>query len=190
MPVDFLRSILREMRVLNHTVTHALSMASAEELLQGAPSGWLIRHVPCVWGARQDAYSWDRGNWDTDGNEDCRLFLEDATRAGGALAALDDTVEVGAITTPLTVNGGVSRTWGRTWNSPWSTPGGDYVSIGTASLTAGTPVSITGGAVASAIQAMIDGGPTLQNILIRKTNSDYTQVNVTASVDVEFDVVG
>jgi hypothetical protein len=99
------------------------------------------------------------------------------------------SIEVGRVTLPLTVNGGVSRTWGRTWNSPWTASGGDYASIGTMSLTAGTPVSITGGAVASALQAMIDGGPTLQNILIRKTNSDYTQVNVTASVDVEFDLV-
>lgn len=99
------------------------------------------------------------------------------------------SIEVGRITRPLTVNSGVSRTWGVSWNSPWSSPGGDYVSIGATSITAGTPASITGGAVASALQAMIDGGPSLQNFLIRKTNSDNTQVNVTASVDVEFDLV-
>jgi len=97
------------------------------------------------------------------------------------------TVEVGRITMPLSVNGGVSRTWGRTWNSPWSTPGGDYASIGSASLSPGTPVAIP---AASAIQTMIDSGPALQNILIRKTAPDsMATVNVTASVDMEFDLV-
>jgi hypothetical protein len=100
------------------------------------------------------------------------------------------TVEVGRITMPLSVNGGVSRTWGRTWNSPWSTPGGDYASIGSVSLSPGTPASITGGAAASSLQAMIDGGPALQNILIRKTAPDnMSTVNVSASVDVEFDLI-
>jgi hypothetical protein len=97
------------------------------------------------------------------------------------------TVEVGRITMPLTVNGGVSRTWGRTWNSPWSTPGGDFAAIGSASLSPGTPVAIP---AATAIQTMIDAGPSLQNILIRKTAPDnMATVNVSASVDVEFDLM-
>ena len=96
------------------------------------------------------------------------------------------TVEVGRITMPLSVNGGVSRTWGRTWNSPWSTPGGDFAAIGSASLSPGTPVAIP---AASAIQTMIDAGPSFQNILIRKTAPDnMVTVNVSASVDVEFDL--
>ena len=96
------------------------------------------------------------------------------------------TVEVGRVTMPLSVNGGVSRTWGRTWNSPWSTPGGDFAAIGSASLSPGTPVAIP---AASAIQTMIDSGPALQNILIRKTAPDnMATVNVSASVDVEFDM--
>jgi hypothetical protein len=87
--------------------------------------------------------------------------------------------------TLLLTGTGPSRTYGVSWNSPWTTPGGDYASIGSVSLTPWTPVAIS---AASAIQTMIDAGPALQNILIRKTNSDYTQVTVTASVDVEFDL--
>jgi len=76
---------------------------------------------------------------------------------------------------------------GRTWNSPWSTPGGDFATIGSASLSPGTPVAIP---AASAIQTMIDAGPSYQNILIRKTAPDnMATVNVSASVDVEFDLV-
>ena len=96
------------------------------------------------------------------------------------------TIEAGRITMPLPP-GSVSRTWGTTWNSPWSTPGGDYASIGSASLTAGTPAAIS---VGSSIQTMIDSGPTLQNILIRKTAPDNSAtVHLTAvSMDVEFDM--
>ncbi len=56
-PAEELRLIESRSRSLSHTVTHALSVASAEDLLWQVPDGWLTRHVPSAWGFRQDAYS-------------------------------------------------------------------------------------------------------------------------------------
>ena len=97
------------------------------------------------------------------------------------------SVEVGRITMPLTVSGGVSRTWGVTWNSPWGSPGGDFAAIGSASLTAGTPAAISG--VGSGLQSMIDGGPSYQNFLLRRTDTGSATVSVSVTVDVEFDLI-
>jgi hypothetical protein len=95
------------------------------------------------------------------------------------------SVEVGAITTALSINGGVSRTWNRTWNSPWGSPGGDFAACGSASLTAGTPASIS---ASTGIQSMISGGPSYQNALIRRTDTGTATITVSATMDIEFDM--
>ncbi|MFB3894643.1 MAG: hypothetical protein ACE15C_21795 [Phycisphaerae bacterium] len=86
------RLVSNRMRVLHHTVTHVMSIASEEALLRSAPNGWLTRYIPCTWGARQDAYAWDRGDWHVDGQEDCRRFLEEAAGIGRVIAGLGDDV--------------------------------------------------------------------------------------------------
>jgi hypothetical protein len=81
-----------------------------------------------------------------------------------------------------------------TWNSaqpgvlPWNTPGGDFASIGTMTLAAGVPQSLTGQAVADALQAMIDGGPPVSSFLVRKLDESFDNASLTGSIDVDFDL--
>jgi hypothetical protein len=48
--------------------------------------------------------------------------------------------------------------------------------------------SVTGQAIADGLQAMVNGGSSVQNFLVRKTNTDYNNVSVSGSVDVDFDL--
>ncbi len=91
-PVAALKLIDSQSRLLNHTVTHALSLASAEDLLRKVPDGWLTRHIPCAWGLRQDGYFWDRSDWHVDGMNDCRMFLEEGSQIAKVLAGLHGDV--------------------------------------------------------------------------------------------------
>jgi hypothetical protein len=47
---------------------------------------------------------------------------------------------------------------------------------------------MAGQTVADGLQAMVSGGSSVQNFLVRKTTSDYNNVSVTGSVDVDFDL--
>jgi len=86
---------------------------------------------------------------------------------------------------------------GPTWNKyapdankAWASPGalgdGDSTSIGSVALQADQPGQISGGALASALQAMIEGGE--PNFLLRRTDTGPLTVNVTADVTIEFDL--
>ena len=46
----------------------------------------------------------------------------------------------------------------------------------------------SGQAVADGLQAMVNGGASVQNFLVRKTNTDYNNVSVWGSIDVDFDL--
>lgn len=74
------------------------------------------------------------------------------------------------------------------WNWPWSTPGalGDATLISTISTTAGTPAVISGAAMISALQAMVDGAP--MNFLMRQADSDYAQTQFSADLTLDFDL--
>jgi hypothetical protein len=85
-----------------------------------------------------------------------------------------------------------------TWNCyrpaqslAWASPGGcgqnDSEAIGSVALLAGQAGVLTGTGVAAALQAMIDGAG--QNFLLRRTDTGYTSIPVSARTVVEFDLV-
>jgi len=74
----------------------------------------------------------------------------------------------------------------KAWDSPGALGAGDSTAIGSVALTADQPGTISGPALVSALQAMIDGGE--PNFLLRRTDTGPTTVNVTAEVTVEFDL--
>lgn len=85
-----------------------------------------------------------------------------------------------------------------TWNCyrpaqslTWASPGGagqnDSAVIGSVALPAGQAGVLSGAAVASALQAMIDG--TGQNFLLRRTDTGSASIPVSARAIVEFDLV-
>lgn len=89
------------------------------------------------------------------------------------------------------------QNWPATWNeynpgtsSAWATPGGtgegDSVLLGSVALTASTPGQITGTALVSGLQNIIDGAE--QNFLIRRTDTDWSSAAVDARVVIEFDL--
>lgn len=102
----------------------------------------------------------------------------------------DCEVEVGRVTTNPILFVENPPTWNHAQPGvlPWNTPGGDFEAIGTMTMTAGVPQSLTGPAVADALQVMVDGGPSVSNFLVRKLSENYDNVSVTGSVDVDFDV--
>ena len=84
-----------------------------------------------------------------------------------------------------------------TWNeydpsasAAWASPGGagadDAAWIGSVSLTAGVPGYLTGAALAEAVQAMVDGAE--QNFLLRRADTGYETITLTAELTVEFDL--
>jgi len=84
-----------------------------------------------------------------------------------------------------------------TWNeydpsasAGWATPGGtgaaDAVLIGSVTLTANAPGSISNTALQSALQAMVDGAE--QNFLLRRSDTGVETIAITASLTVEFDL--
>ena len=70
----------------------------------------------------------------------------------------------------------------------WNTPGGDFASIGTMTMTAGVPQSLTGQAVADARQTMVDGGPSASSFLVRKLNETFDDPTIYGTIDVDFDL--
>jgi hypothetical protein len=84
-----------------------------------------------------------------------------------------------------------------TWNtfapsvpSAWETPGcgsaADRAFVGSLSLTAGVEGTLTGSAVAGAIQAMIDGEP--QNFMVRRSDTDWATITITGRLVADFDL--
>lgn len=75
-----------------------------------------------------------------------------------------------------------------TWNSPWSSPGAlsDSTRIGSCAAVPGAPGTVTGGDLQSALQAMIDGAE--QNFLVRRADTGWESVTVSAELIVEFDL--
>ena len=72
------------------------------------------------------------------------------------------------------------------WASPGGAGAGDATLLGSLSLSAGVPGSLSGSAVAAAVQAMIDGAE--QSFLIRRSDTGYETIAVTAELTVEFDL--
>jgi hypothetical protein len=60
----------------------------------------------------------------------------------------------------------------------------------TRALTAGVPNSLTGQAVADALQVMVDGGPSVSNFLVRRLDENFDNVATTGCVDVDLDLAG
>ncbi|MFP4054551.1 MAG: hypothetical protein ACLFV7_11890 [Phycisphaerae bacterium] len=77
--------------------------------------------------------------------------------------------------------------WDPSAGSAWQSPGGlgvtDAVEVGTLSLSADVPGSLGGAAMASALQAMVDGAP--QNLLSRRVDTGGNTVGITARLGVE-----
>jgi len=84
-----------------------------------------------------------------------------------------------------------------TWNeydpsasAAWATPGGtgsgDAALIGSLDLAADSPGQLSGSAMASALQAMVDGEE--QNFLIRRSDTGPQTVSIEAELVVEFDL--
>ena len=84
-----------------------------------------------------------------------------------------------------------------TWNEynpaqswAWSSPGGlgtgDSTPIGSIELTAGTPGNLSGAALTSALQAMVDGAE--QNFLVRRVDTDVLGVVIESQLFIEFDL--
>ncbi len=73
------------------------------------------------------------------------------------------------------------------WASPGGTGNGDVTSIGSVSLTANTPGTISGSNLTAALQAMVDGSE--QNFLLRRSDTGDETITITAaSLTVEFDL--
>jgi hypothetical protein len=104
----------------------------------------------------------------------------------------DCTVAVSRCLRPLDFSGDPP-----TWNehdpsasAAWSMPGAsgvsDAESVGTVALTAGATGSLGGAAVASAVQAMVDGAP--PNWLIARSDTGSETVAITGELVVEFEL--
>jgi DNA-binding winged helix-turn-helix (wHTH) protein len=70
----------RLFRRARYTVTHALRIASGNNLITRVPEGNQTRFVPCAWGVRRDDYRW-RG----DGGRDFAALRSGASTMGWAL---------------------------------------------------------------------------------------------------------
>jgi hypothetical protein len=86
-----LKAEREELKPLNRTVSHCLSMATDWALLAGCPLGRNGRRVPSTWGVRWDAFFWDSWDRSIRGEEDQDLFFEIAERIGGNLWSLEET---------------------------------------------------------------------------------------------------
>jgi len=75
-------------------------------------------------------------------------------------------------------------------NKAWTTAGGvgegDSTLIGSVALTADEPGSISNSALASALQAMVDGAET--NFLLRRADTGSPTINISGEVTIEFDL--
>jgi len=71
------------------------------------------------------------------------------------------------------------------WNSPGGTGSGDATFIGAINLTADESGSLSNSALASALQAMIDGAQ--QNFLLRRSDTGPETIGLTGKTVIEFD---
>jgi hypothetical protein len=75
---------------------------------------------------------------------------------------------------------------GLAWGAPGGAGSGDSTPVGSMSLSQGTPTRLSGAAVASALQDMVDGAQ--QNWLVRRTDTGPQTVNISGQLVVEFDL--
>jgi hypothetical protein len=75
---------------------------------------------------------------------------------------------------------------GLAWGTPGGVGGGDSTSLGAMSLSQGAPAQFSGGGLASALQAMVDGAE--MNLLLQRTDNGPQTVSVTGRLVVEFDL--
>ncbi len=72
------------------------------------------------------------------------------------------------------------------WTTPGGLGGGDATSIGSLTLTADVPTTLSNAALQSALQTMVDGG--VQNFIVRRTDTGNETINITGQLRVEFDL--
>jgi hypothetical protein len=77
---------------------------------------------------------------------------------------------------------------GLAWGSPGGEGSGDSTPVGAMSLSQGAPTQLSGSALASALQAMVDGAQ--QNVLLQRTDSGPQTVNISGQLVIEFDLNG
>ncbi len=75
---------------------------------------------------------------------------------------------------------------GGSWSSPGGTGSGDATLIGSVSLTANTPGTVSGAGLTSALQAMIDGAE--QNFLARRSDTGALTPQLTGTLTVDFEI--
>ena len=124
-----------------------------------------------------------------------RGLMDVAVRSGSSLTITVDkdcTVEAHHCLRPI-LWATDPPTWNeyqRNANKAWTTPGGtgegDASLIGSVSLTADEPGSISNGALVSALQAMVDGAET--NFLLRRADTGSPTINISGEVTIEFDL--
>jgi len=74
----------------------------------------------------------------------------------------------------------------KSWSGPGGLGAGDAAFIGSVSLTADQPGSISNSALVTALQSMIDGAES--NFLVRRADTDSATVSISGEVTIEFDL--
>ncbi len=72
------------------------------------------------------------------------------------------------------------------WDAPGASGSGDVESVGSLALSAGTPGSLGGAAMVSAVQAMVDGAP--PNLLAARQDTGSETIAITGELVVEFEL--